>query len=295
MVPMLAGKCSDIAKLKYPLLASPKLDGVRAIVEGIKPPRLLARSLKPIPNAFAQKVFGCLPRGVDGELIVGDPTAPDAYRKTVSAVMSQDGEPDHLRFHVFDMFDGDPAVSFQSRLENLGHAIHNEFYVSPVPHTMIYSAEELDAYENHMVTLGYEGVMVRSLSGPYKEGRSTEKEGYLLKIKRFADSEAVVTGFYELKHNDNAAEKNALGHTERSTKKEGMVLGGVLGGLEVRDVKTGVEFCIGGGFTAADRAALWADRDSLVGRTTKYKYFASGSKDKPRFPVWLGWRNSIDL
>jgi DNA ligase-1 len=61
----------------------------------------------------------------------------------------------------------------------------------------------------------------------------------------------------------------------------------MLGALKVRDVKTGIEFEIGTGFTEADRVKLWQSRDMLgVFKLAKYKYFAGGSKDKPRFPVF---------
>jgi hypothetical protein len=73
--------------------------------------------------------------------------------------------------------------------------------------------------------------MLRDPNGPYKFGRSTRKEGYLLKLKRFCDSEAEVIGVVELMHNGNEAKTNALGRTERSTRKAGKTGMGVLGAL----------------------------------------------------------------
>ena len=67
--PMLAATVSD-EPLSYPLLASVKLDGVRAlVVDGV----VMGRSLKPIPNKHVQRLFGHTQlNGLDGELIVGD-------------------------------------------------------------------------------------------------------------------------------------------------------------------------------------------------------------------------------
>jgi DNA ligase 1 len=45
--PMLAVDCGDVNALRFPLFASPKLDGVRAVVMN---GGLMSRSLKPIPN-----------------------------------------------------------------------------------------------------------------------------------------------------------------------------------------------------------------------------------------------------
>lgn len=78
-------------------VASPKLDGIRAIVLGGV---VMSRNLIPIPNRYVQQRFAGL-EWFDGELIFGDPTSPTVYRDTYSAVMSEEGKPD-VRFFVFD-------------------------------------------------------------------------------------------------------------------------------------------------------------------------------------------------
>lgn len=301
--PMLAGKCEDMADLKYPVMVSNKLDGVRALVIGGV---VMSRSLKPIPNAWVQRAFGSLPEGTDGELIFGDPTHPEAYRNTVSAVMSEDGAwggnfKQSVNYHVFDNFNLAEAWGFASRFQYVESSsqYRNIPNVVVVPHTIVKSAELLDAMEQVAVSSGHEGVMVRSLDGPYKQGRSTAREGWLLKIKRFEDAEAVVISTYEFEHNMNEATTNALGHTARSSHQENKVGAGVLGGLNVTGLNgtyKGIDFSIGTGFSGAanpdgERAKLWLIRHRLPGRVAKFKYFASGSKDKPRFPVFLGWRD----
>lgn len=310
-IPMLAATCKDLDALKFPVMASIKLDGVRCTVQNGK---LLSRTLKPIPNKAIQKLFSKIPQGLDGELIYGDPVAPDCYRNTVSVVMSEDKPADGITFYIFDQRVG-TARGFFDRYHDLVHLVprleggfaHYKDGVMDVPrqrgikllpHKVIVCRAFLDVFESVAVGQGHEGVMVRSMNGPYKEGRSTQREGYLLKIKRFADSEAVVLGVTELMHNANEAKTNELGRTARSSHKEGKVGTGTLGALCVRDVKTGVEFEIGTGFTAAERADLWAARAhnfGVIGRLAKYKYFATGSKDKPRFPVFLGWRDKRDV
>ena len=298
--PMLAGKVKDmnVNTLSYPVLASVKLDGVRALViNGV----LVSRQFKPIPNQWCQQMFANLPEGTDGELIYGDPTAEDAYRNTVSAVMSEDGTPAQVAFHVFDNFK--IPGGFRQRFAKQASLLQGHSNTFMVPHTVINNAAEMEVVEAAALEAGYEGIMVRSLDGPYKQGRSTTREGYLLKLKRFEDAEAVVLGTFEWESNTNAATKNATGHTERSSHKSGMVGAGVLGGLEVRGLNgpyAGVEFKIGSGFKGADdprgeRGKLWAVRETLVGKITKYRFFPSGSKDKPRFPTWKGWRDPIDL
>ena len=150
-------------------------------------------------------------------------------------------------------------------------------------------------FEKKCLEAGFEGVMVRKGDGPYKFGRSTSKEGYLLKWKRFTDSEAEVQGFVEQTHNANEKEKDALGNSKRSQHKENLIPVGTLGALLVCDVKTKIEFSIGTGFNGADRAYIWSLREKFIGHIVKYKYQEIGVKGKPRFPVFLGFRDKDDM
>lgn len=270
------------------LWLSPKLDGIRAIVIGGV---VMSRSLKPIPNAHVQLLFGRAElEGYDGELICGEPNSPTVYRDTNSAVMSRDGQPD-LRFYVFDHI-GDPGLEYQQRFDRL--QLHDGVHLldqhSPRDEATLLALEE--GYLN----VGYEGVMLRRYHGPlsrYKFGRSTAKEGTLLKLKRMESSEAEVIGFEEEMQNCNEATTNSLGHTERSSHKAKMLGKGRLGALVCR-TPDGIEFNIGTGFTAADRSALWAERDRVIGRIVTYDHFPLGRKDAPRFPSFKGFRSVID-
>jgi DNA ligase-1 len=288
--PMLATAIEDVSTIKFPVLASQKLDGIRATVQG---GQLLSRSLKPIPNVFVQAFFKGLPDGLDGELILGDPFAKDVYRQTVSVVMSDAKPAAGVHFHVFDMFGSE---GFAVRLSRAGECLNS--LCALVDHNIIHNLTELEAMENDLLEAGAEGVMLRKIDGPYKTGRSSLKEGYLLKLKRFKDTEARVIGFFELNHNDNVAFTNELGRTARSSHKENKVGLGALGGLIVVGLEgdyEGVEFRVGTGFDAATRQELWDVAPSLVGEIAKIKYFPSGSKDKPRHPVFLGLRDGRDL
>lgn len=288
--PMLApSKTPTVDQIKFPVAASFKLDGIRALMHnGV----LVSRTFKPIPNRYLQKRFADLPEGQDGELICGDPWN-DPYRRTVSAVMSEDGEPDDVHLHTFDNF-AYPG-GFNERFLKVRATMVVVPHVKALKHITIETIEELDVYEAEALATGYEGLMIRSIDGPYKFGRCTIKEGYLMKIKRFMDSEAEILSCYELMHNENEAEKDAFGRTKRSTAKDGLVAAGILGGFEARDIHTGVEFKIGGKFTLKERQDFWKHRDTLLGRLVKYKFFPTGGKDKPRFPVFLGFRDKIDL
>src|SRR5690554_4631311 len=107
--PMLAASCDNLDALKYPLLATPKIDGIRClIIDGVA----MSRSLKPIPNRFIQSVIGKPEfNGLDGELLVGD-----SFQAATSGIMSGDGEPD-FRYYVFDQWDA--GTGYTDRVEGL--------------------------------------------------------------------------------------------------------------------------------------------------------------------------------
>lgn len=94
-------------------------------------------------------------------------------------------------------------------------------------------------------------------------------------------------------HNGNEATVNELGRTKRSSHKENKTGRGDLGALVLRH-PDGFTFNVGTGFTDDDRALVWKDRDTFVGKLAKVKYFAIGMKDAPRHPVFLGWRDGSD-
>ena len=257
------------------------------VIDGV----VMSRSLKPIPNKHVQNLFGHL-EFYDGELIVGDPTAHDVYRKTASGCMSVDGEPD-VTFFVFDHIQF-PTDEYGVRFGWLT----NHENVVVLDQRPVLSFEELEALENKYLDQGYEGVMIRASYGPnskYKFGRSTVNSQSLLKVKRMATCEATVLDVIELERNMNEATTNALGHTERSSHKANKVGGGTMGALYVKCLNTGVYFQLGTGFSAADRDWWWEKGAGAKGLIITYNHFPVGRKDLPRFPSYKGLRNSIDM
>lgn len=296
--PLLAASLSDeeIPNLPYPMYLSAKLDGIRAIIrDGV----VYSRNLKRIPNEYVQLLFGQTKYdGFDGELIVGPSNAKNVYNVTVSGVMSEDGEPD-VRFWVFD--DATESHSdelYDHRLNRIQRRLVNAVpsdRIHLMPQNIVHDPETLLRFEHALVSDGYEGVMVRSTTGKYKHGRSTNREQNIFKLKRFSDSEAEIIGFEELFKNMNDQQVNELGNSFRSSHKDNMMAMDTLGALVVRDIKTGVEFNIGSGYTQEVRDQIWANRDAYLGKLAKYKHFEVGVKDKPRFPVFIGMRSEIDV
>lgn len=288
--PLLAGSY-DPSKAKFPYAVTPKIDGIRFVmVDGVA----LSRSFKPIRNKHIQALLAAyLPDGIDGELTCGD-----TFQSSTSGIMSTDGEPD---FHcwIFDYVEAITPIT-QPYIERLATpelaAIeqHAPFSVTVLRPEIAHTEDQLRVIEARFLEEGYEGVMVRDPNGTYKCGRSTTKENILLKVKRFLDDEAVLIAIEEMEHNLNEAEQDAFGRIKRSTSQEGKVGAGTTGTLVVRNSE-GIEFGIGTGLDAAMRAEIWSNQAAYIGQSVKYKYFPVGIKERPRHPVFLGFRDFDDL
>lgn len=269
--------------ITYPVLASGKLDGVRGIVYGHK---LLSRSLKDTINRF---VVSLLSRpefeGLDGELTLKGESWNN-FNENQSAFMTQNGHPD-FTFHVFDDA-SHPGDAYerkryaQYRVQELKEA--GCTFIEFCEQHVVTSPDELrklyDAHRNS----GYEGLIVMSPRGKYKQGRSTLKQQISLKLKPCEDAEAKIVGFEELMHNMDAG---------NSKCKENLVPGGKLGALIVE--MNGVQFNIGTGFDDYWRQHIWDNQAKYVHATVTFKYMEKFPSGIPRSPVFKGIRFAGDL
>lgn len=289
--PMLAARELP-EKIKYPIYASIKLDGYRATVRN---GTALTRKLKPIVNPFVQKYLGRVHfNGLDGELTIGPPNAPDLINR-MGEIRRLSGEPD-FTFRVFD--DWTLSRGFSERYKSLRMSVSKigDLRIVVIEHKLLRNDDELHSYEEMALSQGYEGLILRDPNGPYKFGRSTENEGWMIKVKRWKDDEMRITGFEEEMENTNEAETNELGRTKRSKKKAGLVGKGRLGAFIGVDLKTGVEVRIGGGFTAKQREDFWRERRRLLDEIVTYKHFEqTGVMDKRRFTIFRAFRDPDDL
>lgn len=281
-----------LARVTFPVLASPKLDGVRGFNrDGV----IMSRNILPLPNTNLQETFGWSRYfGYDGEFVLGTPTDRGVFNRTYSVVSSHNKPIAGLSWYVFDYIDCSPDIPFDKRIEQ----VRGDNLVVVLPQTLIRDMEHLLWFEDWCLQQGYEGLILRDPHGRYKYGRSTLREGLLVKLKRLEDSEAVVIGFEERMHNANEKTLVRNEKATRSSHQSGLVGRGDLGAIRVRWIATcgdsvgnAVEFNIGTGFTDAERAEIWANQHLYLGRTCVFKYMPYGMKDAPRQPTFKGWRD----
>lgn len=292
----------ELHQVKFPVYASPKLDGVRCVnFDGVA----YSNSLKHIPNRHVQswaKKNEVLLDMLDGELCVGGVTEPGLLRRTTSVVMSHDKDTP-FDYYVFDVVNERPA---QDRINlirlfqtNQGSEEFTIARIQFVEQTLIHSLDELIEYERTQLALGYEGTMLKSVNGKYKFGRASVRSAELLKRKPFVDGEFLIVGYEPMYHNANEATTNELGRTARSTRKDGMVALDTLGALICQVSKTDTRtFNVGTGYDMETRAKLWKVRDKLVREKwfAKVKYFEQGKIGGiPELPVFLDLRYPEDM
>ncbi len=301
-----------MGKVEWPVYASPKIDGIRCLMHPELGP--VSQKFKPIPNHHIRErlKFNLGNSDLDGELYAINDDGTALFNQTQSAVMSRDGQP-NFRYAVFDCFTL-PELDFASRYNQTMNIVKvtRQSWLKVLTHTVIGSQEEFIRYIDACIEDGYEGAVIRSFAGPYKSGRSTLNQNWMLKYTPWSFAEGIIIRFEELRHNENPKETDLLGLSKRSSHLAGKVRSGTLGALVLK-TEWG-ELRVGTGFTAAQRQAIWdrnpgvwysaivaldgkaippGDIKELVpdmGRTVTFKYKRHGMQTLPRFPVFKGFR-----
>lgn len=285
----------------FPFFAQPKMDGWRGV---IRRSTALTNTMKPFRNVDIQawaKQHGDFLNSCDGEFIAGDDISEKNFRNSASVCSNTYGGPD-FTFWVFDLCSPQhrtlPYVErykmIQAGMKAWEQMNPNDTRLRIVPSQLVHNPEELLAVEEHWLMKGCEGVMLHHPSHPYKDGRSTEKEGYLLKVKRFKDVEATIIGWALKQVNQNAPFRDETGMQKRSLHQAGKVEVEQMGSLNVR-YDDGNEGWVGSGFDEATRLELFARRESLVGKRVTIKLpLSQGGYDSTRQPVYKGIRDPLD-
>jgi DNA ligase-1 len=300
MKPMLA---SDYVKekVRFPIIAQPKIDGVR----GWNPyGNMVGRSLKPHGNLHTAKMFSDPSfKGLDGELAAESEVHPRLCSLTSSATSTIGGEP-FLLWHCFDyVTERTIAMPYEERYAALINVVNTlGGHLRIVPSYSCKDMVQLEAVDEQFLILGFEGTIIRDPKGLHKQGRSTVREGGLLRIKHFIEEEAIVIGLTEGNRNDNEAQINELGRQFRTSHQENKIPNGMLGSMQCRILKTTELFKAGdeitvspGVMTKEEKIYYWENQNLLINQIIKFKHFAHGVKDKPRFPNFQSIRGKNDI
>lgn len=270
-----------MSKLRYPVLASVKMDGIRALKTEAG---LVSRTLKLIPNESIRRRADKLPVGFDMELWGWDLR----YDEVASIVMSEHHElSNKIIFMWLDRWNS--TGTYINRLP-YSRWLVDDYCWYPAP-SEYHNAVDLMNYFRYIENNLGEGICFRTLDSPYKQGRSTLREQYLVKLSRYVRTEVEVVGFEEQMLNTNGERRHATGVMKRSTAGAGMIGKGTLGAFCVRD-KSGREFTVGTGVGLTDklRREIWDRQSEWAGKTVTIKHKPHGEKLLPRSPIYVGVR-----
>lgn len=283
-------------ELRYPVIATRKVDGVRGLRFNHT---LLSRSLKKIPNLVVQEMATILPGGFDVE-ICNDSLS---YNENESIIMSEEHERSALmQFHVLDWYiEGGYEFRLNQIYETTGQ-LPLSHVIAPYAQMCIGPKHLMEFFLKIEADDG-EGICFRDPQGLYvqkksKENRSTLIEQTLIKLSRFIREEAIIVGFEEQMCNTNPGVFDAFGKIKRSKAIGGMKGKGTLGTLICSigaDVCTGrlCEIRIATGLTDQQRYNIWTHKKDFFGKTIVFKHKPYGKKNKPRSPIFVGFRKDV--
>jgi DNA ligase-1 len=260
--PMLAHKYEDYKdKLKYPVNVQPKLDGIRCIV---KSDGMWTRNGKQIisaPHIFESLKHHFLANPdliLDGELYYRDKnnfnTICSLVKKTKPTSQDLEESKKLIQYWIYDV----PSSTgrFDVRKIALYKFYHDEHIIMIETHLAQSEADMLSKYAEY-IEQGYEGLMIRTITGEYENKRSKT----LLKYKTFEDDEFEILDVYE-----------------GSGKLTGMV------GQMLFKIKSGTMFFSTVNGTQEYLTELWSQKQELIGKKATVKYFELTVDGIPRFP-----------
>jgi ATP-dependent DNA ligase len=249
MKPMLAHNWDRYKdKIKYPCIVQPKYDGIRCLThrEG-DTITYWSRAEKPLLNLSHLDKW-CLDDMADGDWLDGELYKHDiGFQNICSYVKKLQPGTKLIEYHVYDIIK--EGVDYLYRVD------HPHGYIAE-------DSTEVDVCHTNFVSEGYEGSMIRNLTGFYKHGRSFD----LLKRKDWFDEEYVIQDVVEGKGKFKgcAVFICSCGNTSFSCTSPGSV---------------------------QNKQAHWKDKENLIGKEVTVKYQEKTDQGIPRFPIALAVRN----
>lgn len=296
----------NLEEIKYPIMASYKLDGIRCIFyKG----EMLSRSLKPIVNKQLRNKFEPIRAWTEktGNVLDGEIYSPElTFQEITRCVMTQDFTseksikklggiytiPDSVKFYCFDaLYGGRPEYCFRDRYKMIIEISGEIEHLIPVVHDWVFSAEDVELMFDKALREGYEGLILRNGQSDYKFGRGTIKEGIIYKVKPFRTFDGKIIDVLQgTEVNPNAEKKvNELGHSVTSKKKDNRIPVDMAKDFVVKYQGQKLKVSLSS-MTHAERKSVWKYRTKLISEMIEYKGMLIGSKDVPRHPVFVRYR-----
>ncbi len=266
--PMLAQEYEKHShKLKFPVTSQPKLDGCRALgmrIDGKVVLQSRGGDYYDLPH-IKEALEPVLTEGMilDGELYIHGVS----LQTITSLIRRPRAESTEITYQIYDV--PSHEGNWEERhawLLDLDDQL--DYPLQLLADEICCSEQEVKDFHQTWMELGYEGSIIRSHEGTYREGY---RSPHLLKLKNWSDAEFRIVGW-----------KTGKG------KFENVFIARCV-------TPDGKEFDVAPKGTAQERAEMLKNADSLVGQLMKVKYFDFTDENVPHFPVGLSIRYQEDL
>lgn len=290
-----------------PMMASFKLDGMRCI---FKNGEMLSRQFKPIENKQLNERFAHLKELtagdvsiiLDGELYSHELNFQQIMHYCRTDDLGSETLPESLQFHCFDILvDMKTEMPASERYANIvfvaGPNPRSRLplkYFVPLEQRTVSTPEEVKKMFEEAIAAGFEGLILKDPKSPYKYGRLTTKSGMGYKFKPYQTWDAKIIGVERATEVDPSAERKVgeLGYHKTSRKKGDRIP--IEKASAFRVMYGDKELKVSLAMTDEEKEKVWREKDSYIEKTIEYKGMLVGSKDVPRHPVFVRFREDKD-
>jgi DNA ligase-1 len=193
--------------VSFPIYIQPKLDGVRCLIYKMNNKIIFQSRQNTIYEPFIhllselEIIFSKLSSNfiLDGELYthgMGFENITGIVRRS----KNKHSDTDKIQYHIYDCFyDGDENnIPYSKRFSILQSLFHNENFSNLilVETTLIHTESDIEKYHSYYTNMNpsYEGIMIRTVNGLYKQQNRSKD---LQKYKKFLDEEFEIIGHFE--------------------------------------------------------------------------------------------------
>lgn len=242
-----------LAKWPTPYIVQPKYDGIRCravpLMTGPKGNEYLLLSseeniIYSVPHINGALQFLQLRAELDGELYCHGMSFEDILSITSRSINLHHNFK-AIKFHVFDIINDQPQMRRQIIVDAL-RGVHGLLEIAPF--WLCESLDDVKEIYDKVISLGYEGIIIRHNMAPYERKRST----LVMKFKPKRHDTYIITGWKE------------------EVSMEGVPKGRI--GSLIMASQAGDEFAVGAGLDSNEKAELWKTRDQLAGKEAIVHY-----------------------
>jgi len=274
LLPMLAHPFTKRKhNINYPAIVQRKFDGVRCLAKlnSDGTVALMSRKGKEFPHLNHIKNDVAANNSdqalvLDGELYSDTLTFQELVGlvKRVTLKPGNDEQMLEVSLRVYDCVELNNEADFTDRYLTITNLTEGAEYLSLVENVRVSTESEIHAAQARFVEEGYEGAMVRNLTGAYAIGK---RSANLQKVKTFLDGEYLIVGF-----------------TQGTGNETGCVI------WECH-TPAGQPFGVRPRGTQEDRKVLFQNGSDYIGRQLTVRYQELTDDGVPRFPVGIAIRD----